>query len=187
MQDILCIFISRDNTRNNHVNRERKYIYIYSTWYETILIDTDIKHDTCCSNNLLQICWHNIKQDCYHAWSVLLNSIVHAFWFICPEQCCSNSPEQHYVQHVSPAVWRLWVPLGNSDIFLSKNSSKNVIITTLLTTMFTGFSTTLFTPVNNLRVWSVEPAVNLLSNNLQKFAKIWKLQNIEHLRKRIAL
>ena len=36
---------------------------------------------------------------------------------------------------VSPAIWRLWVqvPLAwNSDIFLSKNSSKNIIITICL-------------------------------------------------------
>ena len=81
---MLCIFISRDNTRNNHVNRERKYIYIYSTWYETILIDTDIKHDTCC--------WHNIKHDCYHAWYALLELhcsrlLVHQPWTVLFHAC----------------------------------------------------------------------------------------------------
>ena len=37
-------------------------------------------------------------------------------------------------ESVSPAMWRLWVrvPLGNSDIFLSKNSSKNSIINEIL-------------------------------------------------------
>ena len=68
LQDIVCIFMSRDNTRNNHVNRERKTNYIFNMIWN----NTDIKHDTSCSNNLFQICWHNIKQDCYHAWYVLL-------------------------------------------------------------------------------------------------------------------
>ena len=48
-QDILCIFMSRDNTRNNHVNCERKTNYIFNMIWN----NTDIKHDTCCSNNLL--------------------------------------------------------------------------------------------------------------------------------------
>ena len=47
LQDILCIFMSRDNTRNNHVNRERKTNYIFNMIWN----NTDIKHDTCCSNN----------------------------------------------------------------------------------------------------------------------------------------
>ena len=52
MQDILCIFMSRDNTRNNHVNRERKKI-IYSTWYETILISSMIRAVPTTFSNLL--------------------------------------------------------------------------------------------------------------------------------------
>ena len=43
------------NTRNNHVNRERKTNYIFNMIWN----NTDIKHDTCCSNNLFQICWQH--------------------------------------------------------------------------------------------------------------------------------
>ena len=59
LQDILCIF---------RKPRERKTNYIFNMIWN----NTDIKHDACCPNNLFQICCHNIKQDCYHAWYVLL-------------------------------------------------------------------------------------------------------------------
>ena len=98
-------FISRDNTRNNHVNRERKTNYILNL----ISNNTDVKHDTCC--------WHNIEHDCYHAWYVLL------------EQHCSRL-----------LVHEPWTVLFEHTW------------TTLLITMFTGCSTTLFTPVPNSTV-----------------------------------
>ena len=112
LQDILCIFMSRDNTRNNHVNRERKTNYIFK-WYETILISSMIR---AVPTTIFEICLHNIKQDCYHAWYVLL------------EQHCSRLLVQYVLFE------QTW--------------------TTLLTTMFTGCSTTLFTPVPNSTVYA---------------------------------
>ena len=55
LQDILCIFMSLDNTWHNHVNRERKTNYIFNMIWN----NTDIKHDTCCSNNLF---WNLLTQ-----------------------------------------------------------------------------------------------------------------------------
>ena len=112
VQDILWIFMSGDNTKNNHVNRERKTNYIFNMIWNK----TDINHDTCCSNNLFHICWHNIKQDYYHAWYVLL------------EQYCSRRLVHHPWTVLFEQTW-----------------------TTLLTTMSTGCSTTLFTPGDNLQ------------------------------------
>ena len=102
LQDILRIFMSRDNTRNNHVNRERKTNYIFNMIWN----NTDIKHDTCCSNNLFQICWHNIKQDCYHALYVLLEQhyshlLVHQPWTVPFQQTSTTllTTMFHRVQH----------------------------------------------------------------------------------------
>ena len=87
LQNILSTFMSRDTTRNKHVNRERKKI-IYSTWYETILISSMIR---AVPTTFVHSCWHNIKQVCYHAWYELSKQhcsrlLVHQPWTVLFEQ-----------------------------------------------------------------------------------------------------
>ena len=108
LQDILCIFMSRDNTRNNHVNCERKTNYIFNMIWN----NTDIKHDTCCSNNLL-------TQHKTGLLSCLICTVRTALFTpvgssALNRQCCSNRPEQHCWQHCS-RLFRtaLFTPVDN--------------------------------------------------------------------------